>query len=74
MFQIFGQRYHPYAPIVLEKDVSGVGKAGDVIDDGQPKPVKLGHWSDKKTAESMADNIKNHQPKRSWKVWVEEIK
>lgn len=73
-FQILGQRYQPYAPIVLEKDVNGVGKAGDVLDDGQPKPVKLGSWSDKAIAESMANNIKSHMPKRSWKVWVEEIK
>jgi hypothetical protein len=31
----------------------------------------LGSWSEKKIADSMAENIKTSVPKRSWKIWVE---
>ena len=71
MFQIYGERYHPYEPIVLTSDVKGVGNKGDVLDDDQPKKVKLGSWFDKKIAEHMAENIKSRCAKRSWKIWVE---
>ena len=71
---IFGQRYHSYDPHILEKDVKDVGKKGDVIDDGQPKKVRLGGWDDEKMAENMAANIKKSVPPRSWKIWVESVK
>lgn len=70
-FTIYGQRYHAYEPFVLDKDIKGVGVKGEVIDDGQPKKVRLGQWDDKKLAENMAENIKSHCQKRSWKIWVE---
>lgn len=63
-YTIYGQRYQPYDQII---DL----KSGEVIDDGQPKQLKLGSWSDKKLADGMAENIKSHCTKRSWKIWVE---
>ena len=63
-FTIYGQRYHAYEAIVD-------AKTKEVIDDGQPKRVRLAQWSDKKVAESMAENIKSHCQKRSWKIWIE---
>ena len=63
-FAIYGQRHTAYDPIVD-------AKTGEVIDDGQPKKVRLGQWSSKETAENMAENIKRGMPKRNWKIWVE---
>lgn len=63
-YTIYGQRFHPYEPIVDQK-------TKEVLDDGQPKRVVLGSWPDKRVAEGMAENIKNGVPKRSWKIWVE---
>lgn len=63
-YTIYGQRYHPYDPIVD-------GKTKEVLDDGQPKRVVLGRWADKAVAEAMAENVKKTVPKRSWKIWVE---
>jgi len=63
-FTIYGQRYHPYDPIVD-------AKTKEVLDDGQPKVIRLGSWADKALAEGMAENIKKAVPKRSWKIWVE---
>jgi hypothetical protein len=63
-FTIYGERLHPYAPIIDPK-------TKEVIDDGQPKKVSLGSWRSKKVAETMAGNIKNNVPKNSWKIWVE---
>ena len=70
-YTVFGQRYQPYDPFVLAKDVEGVGKAGFVLDDGKPKKITLGIWSSKNVADIMAENIKKNVPKRSWKIWVE---
>lgn len=64
MYTIYGERYHKYDPILDTK-------SGAVIDDGVPKKVRLGSWSDKKIADKMAENIKANAPKRSWKIWVE---
>lgn len=71
MHTVYGQRYHPYEPFVLSKDIPGIGKAGDVLDDGQPKKIVLGRWDDKKVADSYAANIKASVPRRSWNIWVE---
>jgi hypothetical protein len=71
MFIVYGQRYHAYEPFVLTKDIAGVGEAGDVLDDGQPKKIILGRWDDEKIAQNFAANIKASVPKRSWNVWVE---
>lgn len=70
-YSIYGQRYNPYDPFVLDKDIKGVGSKGEVLDDGKPKKIRLGQWDDKKLADNMAENIKNSVPKRSWKIWVE---
>lgn len=72
MHVIYAQRFHPYDPFVLTKDINGVGKAGDVLDDGQPKKIRLGAWDDKDVAERMAEKVKNSVPKRTWKIFVEE--
>ncbi len=64
VFTIYGQRYNKYDPIIDPK-------TKEVIDDGTPKKVRLGSWSDGKIAEGMAQNIRNSVPKRSWKIWVE---
>lgn len=71
MFKVIGKRLTAYAPIVLEKDVDGIGKAGLVLDDGKPKETSLGKWSDKKVAEAYADGIRSHVSKKVWKIWVE---
>ena len=71
MFVIYGQRYHSYPPLVLTKDIKDLGKAGDVLDDGTPKKIRLGAWDSETIAEQMAENIKNNVPKRTWKIWVE---
>ena len=71
MFTVYGQRYHSYDTFLLSKDVAGIGKAGDVVDDGQPKKIRLGAWEERAVADAMAENIKNNVPKRSWKIWVE---
>lgn len=63
MYNIFGQRYHAYAAFLDHK-------TGEVIDDGQPKQIKLGSWEDEKLAKGMAENIKANVPKRSWKIFV----
>jgi len=73
MFTVYGQRYHSYDPFILSKDIAGIGKAGDVIDDGKPKKIVLGRWDDKKMAEGYAANIKASVPKRSWSITVEEV-
>ena len=64
MFTIYGQRYHSYEPIVD-------AKTKEVLDDGTPKKVRLGAWAKKEVADSMAENIKSHMPKRMWKIFVE---
>lgn len=64
MHTIFGQRFHAYDPIVDHN-------TGEVIDDGQPKKVRLGQWPDERIAKNMAENIKTAVKKRSWKIWVE---
>ncbi len=71
MFTIYAQRYHAYEPFVLAKDIKDVGKAGDVIDDGQPKKITVARWADERLANNMADNIKENMPKRMWKITVE---
>jgi len=64
IYTIYGQRYNKYEPIVDSK-------SKEVIDNGEPKLIMLGSWSEKKIADSMAENIKTSVPKRSWKIWVE---
>lgn len=64
MFTIYGERFHKYDQIIDPK-------SKEVIDDGNPKRVRLGQWSDKKIAENMAENIKSNTGKRQWKIWVE---
>jgi hypothetical protein len=64
IYTIYGQRYNKYEPIVDSK-------SKEVIDNGEPKRIMLGSWSEKKIADSMAENIKTSVPKRSWKIWVE---
>jgi len=64
MYNIYGERYHKYEPIIDPK-------SKEVIDDGLPKKVKLGSWDNKKTADVMADNIKANTGKRQWRIWVE---
>lgn len=66
MFTIYGKRYHSYNPIIDTK-------TGEVLDDGQPKRVKLGGWEEEKLAKRMAENIKNSVPKRTWNIWVEQV-
>ena len=65
MFTIYGERYKNCDPLIDPK-------TKEVLDDGSPKRVSLGQWSNKKVAESMSENIKNNVPKRSWKIWIEE--
>lgn len=64
MYTIYGERYHKYDPIIDYR-------TKEVIDDGLPKKVKLGSWSDKKMADDMAENIKANTGKRQWRIWVE---
>jgi hypothetical protein len=63
-YTIYGQRYYKYDPIVDNK-------TKEVLDDGEPKRIMLGRWSEKKIADDMADNIKANTGKRQWKIWVE---
>ena len=64
MYTIYGERYKSYDHIVD-------AKSKEVIDNGEPKKIKLGTWDNKKIADNMAENIKNTVPHRSWKIWVE---
>jgi hypothetical protein len=64
IFTVYGQRYHPFEAIVD-------AKTGEVVDDGQPKRIKLAGWADKKISDHFAENVKNSVAKRSWKIWVE---
>ena len=64
MHTIYGQRYKNYEPIIDSK-------SKEVLDNGEPKRIMLGSWSEKKIADSMAENIKASVPPRSWKIWVE---
>jgi hypothetical protein len=64
MFIVYGQRFHAYDLII---DL----KSGEVLDDGQPKKVKLSQWADESVAKHFAENVKNSVPKRMWKIWVE---
>jgi hypothetical protein len=64
-YTIYGQRYNKYEPIIDNK-------TKEVLDDGEPKRIMLGSWSEKKLANDMADNIKANTGKRQWKIWVEE--
>jgi hypothetical protein len=64
MYTIYGQRYHKYDAIID-------AKTKEVLDDGNPKLLKLGSWSEKKIADAMAENIKANTGKRQWKIWVE---
>ena len=64
MYTIYGERYKSYDPIVD-------AKSKEVLDNGEPKKIKLGTWDNKKIADNMAENIKNTVPQRSWKIWVE---
>ena len=65
MFTIYGQRYYKHDPIIDSK-------TKEVLDDGEPKRIMLGSWSEKKLANDMAENIKANTGKRQWKIWVEE--
>ncbi len=64
MFIVYGQRYHKYDPIID-------AKSKEVLDDGQPKQVKLAEWESELVAKNFADNVKASVPKKSWKIWVE---
>jgi len=64
MYTIYGERYKSYDHIVD-------AKSKEVLDNGEPKKIKLGTWDNKKIADNMAENIKNTVPHRSWKIWVE---
>jgi len=64
MYTIYGERYKSYDPIIEHK-------TKEVLDNGEPKTIKLGTWDNKKIADNMAENIKNTVPHRSWKIWVE---
>ena len=64
MYTIYGERYKSYDHIVD-------AKSKEVLDNGEPKTIKLGTWDNKKIADNMAENIKNTVPHRSWKIWVE---
>ena len=64
MFTIYGERYKSYEPIVD-------AKTKEVLDNGEPKTIKLGTWDNKKIADNMAENIKANTAPRSWKIWVE---
>ncbi len=63
MFTVFAQRKQAYAPIVDPK-------TAEVLDDGQPKPVKLGQWADKNIAAHFAGHITASVSPKNWKVWV----
>lgn len=67
MYNVYGERYHKYDPIIDNK-------TKEVLDNGEPKRVKLSSWIDEKSAKIFAENVKNNVPKRSWKVFVEEEK
>ena len=64
MFTVYGEKYKESDPILDSK-------TNEIIDDGKPRRVRLGQWSDKAISESMAENIKNSVAKSSWKIWVE---
>lgn len=64
MYTIYGERYKNYEPIVD-------AKTKEVIDNGEPKRLRLGQWDNKKVADNMAENIKANTAIRSWKIWVE---
>lgn len=64
MFNVYGERFNKYDPIIDSK-------SKEVLDDGTPKRVKLSSWGDEKTAKHFAEAVKNHLPKRQWKIWVE---
>jgi len=63
-FTVFGKRQTDYEPIC---DL----KTGEVFDDGKPKQINLGTWSDKTLAENYAANIRKNVTKKVWKIWVE---
>jgi hypothetical protein len=74
MHIVYAQRHKNYDPIVLAKDVNGVGKAGDVIDDGTATVIRIGAWDDKKVAKNFAANVQESVDaikKKLWKIWVE---
>lgn len=71
VYTVYGQRYNKYDPFVLEKDIKDIGLKGTVLDDGQPKKIRLSQWTDLKMAENFAENVKNNTPKRMWKIWIE---
>ena len=66
-FIVYGQRYNKYDPIID-------AKTKEVLDDGQPKKIQLGKWEDESVAENFAASVKANVPKRSWNVFIEEVK
>ena len=77
MFTVFGQRFNKFDPIlstVAMKEGGIVIPIGTVIDDGLPKKISLGSWTDEHVAKLYAENIKNNCAKRTWKIWIEETK
>jgi hypothetical protein len=64
MHTVYGQRYNKYEAFVH-------AKTGEVLDDGQPKKIKLSEWTDLKMAENFVENVKANTPRRMWKIWIE---
>lgn len=63
-YVVYGTRYNKIDPIIDYK-------TKEVIDDGTPKQVTLGRFSNKIIAEGFMENLLKNVKKRTWKIWVE---
>jgi hypothetical protein len=73
MYKVFGKCLVNHEPFTVFKGWDKY-KTGDIIWDGKPTTISLGESEKKETAEHFAENVRKNVTKKTWKIWVEEIK
>lgn len=67
MYKVLAIRKRKY-PIIIDP------KTNEIIDNGEPKEIKLWEYSDEKMAKLFASNVRASVKSWDWRIWIEEVK